>query len=293
MQTNLEIQSLRLGAPSRLMLMQDSSTDSSIVLDALKSKGHAAVLHPFSAPNSLVLRTLLNSLDVLLIDLTNCSYDALSVLERLSVAMGISNVRPRLLCFSSAHRNPRFELAVEKCGARYVRISSLAVLLDAIDLVIAEMDQLQRDGPCFEIIHRYSQGGCAPGEETNAIFLVHGGRFFQVPLSLAQRLLFNFLADHRRIAMDSSQIVSGLAGDWFYRDHAANSGYRQFKKIRRPTVKVLIQRIREALALTFAKAKLRLDPRDVLRSCPAEGSKRVLYKLQAEIRWHHVSGESR
>jgi hypothetical protein len=84
------------------------------------------------------------------------------------------------------------------------------------------------------------------------------------------------------------QIVSGLSGDWFYREHASNSGRRQVKKIRRATVKVLVQRIREAMASTFAKAHTRFDPCDVLRSWPAEGSTRVLYKLHADVHWDHV-----
>jgi hypothetical protein len=84
-----------------------------------------------------------------------------------------------------------------------------------------------------------------------------------------------------------------MSGDWFYRDHAANSGHEQVKRIRRATVKVLVQRIREAMATTFAKTGLRFDPRDVLRSCPAEGTNKVMYKLHADARWHHVGGHFR
>jgi hypothetical protein len=104
---------------------------------------------------------------------------------------------------------------------------------------------------------------------------------------MVERLVFDFLAHHRRIALDSLQIVAGLSGDWFYRDHAANSGHKQVKRIRRATVKVLIQRIRKAMASTLARAGLRLDPYDVLRSCPAEGTNRVLYKLHGDVRWVH------
>jgi hypothetical protein len=281
-------------APRRLkprQILMLGNTHSGDFLSALKLEHNVVTVH-LATPIPTQLRTPLSTADILLVDLTTVTSAELKILDQLNALIGISNLSPRLLCCSAVHRNPHFELAVEKYGARYVRVSNPAILLDAIDLVIAERDELQRNGPCFQVIHRFSQGGCAPGEEVSAILLAHGGRFFQLPLPLAQRLVFNLLAEHRRIALDSLQIVSALTADWFYRDHAANSGHRQVKKIRRPTVKVLVQRIREALASTFTEAKLKFDPCNVLCSCPAEGSKRVLYKLQAEIRWHHVDGEN-
>jgi hypothetical protein len=161
------------------------------------------------------------------------------------------------------------------------------MLFEAIDLLLAELDELEKHGPCFQIVHRFSQGICTPGEEISAVLLAHAGNFLQLPLGLAERFVFDFLAQ-RRIAVDSLQIVSGLAGDWFYREHAANSGQRQVRKIRRPTIKVLAQRIRDAMSSTFGHSDLVFDPYDVLRSCPAVGSNRVLYKLCARVRWRHL-----
>jgi hypothetical protein len=153
---------------------------------------------------------------------------------------------------------------------------------------MTEIVMLERTGPCFEIVHRFTRGGrCAPGEEISAVLLASRARFYQLPIGLAQRFIFDLLAQ-RRLAVDSLQIVSGLSGSWFYKDHALNSGYRQPKKIRRATVKVLVQRIREAMASTFEEAHLRLDPKGVLRSCYAEGSKRVIYRLNANVHWHHM-----
>jgi hypothetical protein len=162
------------------------------------------------------------------------------------------------------------------------------MLLEAIDLLLIEMNELERNGPTFSVVHRYSQQGiCAPGEEVSAIMLAHAGDFFHLSVGLAERLVFDLLAQHRRIALDASQVVSGISGDWFYRDHASNSGHRQVKKIRKATVKVLVQRIREEMASAFAKARLTFDPYDVLRSCPAAGTNRVLYKLHGRVIWHH------
>lgn len=292
MQAHPEVLSqVRHGATARFLFWADPSPRREATCDALKSRGHEIVASSLSGAISSQQRGLLSTVDILLIDLSNSEHTILKTLEELNAAIGISNARTRLVCFSFVHRNPQFELAVKKCGARYVRISDLPVLLDAIDLVVAEMDELRHNGPSFQIIHRISQGSCAPGEEVSAIFLAHDGGF-QLPAPLAERLVFDFLAQHNRIALDSLQIVSGLTA-WFYRDHAANSGYRQVVKIRRARVKVVVQHLREAMASTFAQAHLRFDPCDVLRSWPAEGSKRVLYKLHGTFQWLHQTGGSR
>jgi hypothetical protein len=276
--------------PARVLLIRDATRNSEPCLAILEGAGHSVVV---SAPPSAArapLRALLAGVDVVLLDITSSAQEVLKTIVQVNVAMGIANLRPRLLCFSTVRRSPRFDVEVEKTGARYVRIANSEGLLDAINVALAETKELERVGPRFEIVHSYWQkeNGCAPGEEVTAVFLCHQGQRFQVPLALSQRLIFNFLASRGRLALDSLQIVSALAGDWFYRDHASNSDHKQVARIRRATVKVLIQRIRVSLASTFAEANLRLRPEDVLRSCLAEGSKRVLYKLRADVCWQHV-----
>ncbi len=276
--------------PTKHRLLLCGSTDGlGFVQDVLKAAGYTSVWASISHPISPHVRALLSSVDLVLLNVSLSNSDILSTIHELDAAIGICSVRPRLLCFSTSYRRPDFVLRIERSGARYLRVDGPAMLLEGIEILLAEMSELQRKGPCFQIVHRFSQGSCAPGEEVSAILLGHSGNYFQLPLALPQRLVFDFLAQ-RRIALDSLQIVSGLSGAWFYRDHAENSGQRQFKKIRRQTVKVLVQRIREAMSCSFAKAALRFDPSDVLRSCPAVGSKRVLYKLHADVQWHHPPG---
>ena len=275
------------------LLMCSATGGSDAMLEPLRVRGYDIATERISRPVSTPLRTILSNIDIVLLDVTKSSDDVLGTIDTLNGCVGICNVRPRLLCFSTTHRNPHFVMAVEKRGARYIRVSDPTILVEAIDLLLAEMKELQHNGPCFQVVHNFSQGSCAPGEEVSAVLLVNRGEFSQLPLAVVERLVFDFLAQHRRIAFDSSQIVSGLAGDWFYRDHAANSGNKQVKKIRRATVKVLVQRIREAMVSAFAKAGMRFDPYDVLRSCPAEGTNRVLYRLHADVRWHHTSERSR
>lgn len=269
------------------LLVCGSMGDSPPVLKAIRLRGFDVIQGGISSLTPANARTLLSSVDVVLFDITMSCRSIINMVQKLSAAIGICTLRPRLLCFSSVHRNPQFVLAVQKCGARYVRVSSPEMLLEAIELLIAEVDDLEYKGPRFQIVHRFSQGICTPGEEISAVLLTHSGDFLQLHLGLAERFVFDFLAQ-RRIAVDSLQIISGLAGDRFYREHAANSGERQVKKIRRPAVKVLTQRIRDAMASTFGRARVGFDPYDVLRSCPAEGTNRVLYKLCAEVRWRHL-----
>jgi hypothetical protein len=261
--------------------------ESASVLKALAAGGYDVVQSGVPSLTANV-RPLLPTVDVVLFDITTSCRSILNTVQELNEATGICSLRPRLLCFSTVHRNPQFVLGVQKCGARFVRVGSPEMLLEAIELLMAEVDDLECKGPRFQIIHRFSQGICTPGEEISAVLLTLGDGFLQLRLGLSERLLFDFLAQ-RRIGVDSLQIVSGLSGDWFYREHATNSGQRQVKKIRRPAVKVLAQRIREAMASTFRQARLDFDPYDVLRSCTAEGTNRVLYKLCGDVRWRHLS----
>jgi len=261
--------------------------NASPVLGSLRqSPSYTSELIPLSHYVPSRVRFLLALSDIVLLDVTTSSRDILKNIRELAAVIGICNPRPRVLCFSTAHRNPEFVLKIQKCGACYARIGNSEMLREAIDLLLAEMRELECNGPHFEIIHCFSNGICAPGEEISGVLHEHRGEYVQLPLGLAERLVFDLLAQ-RRLAVDSLQIVSGLA-DWFYKEHAANSRHKQGKKIRRPTVKVLIQRIRDAMARTFGRARLPFDPYQVLRSCPAEGTNRVLYKLHANVSWRHI-----
>ena len=89
--------------------------------------------------------------------------------------------------------------------------------------------------------------------------------------------------DHRRVALDARQIAAGLSAEWFYREHGGNTGVLQVVKVRIPTVKVIIGRIRDAMIPKFAEAHDRIDPFDVIMSVPVVGSNRVLYKLNPNV----------
>ncbi len=259
-------------------------------VDAAQAHGHQVVHIDVAYPVSERVKYLLSGSDIVLLDVTTAKPGILKIIEDFHEATATLNLGPRVLCFSTAHRNPRFVLAIKQWGAQYVRVDGVEMVCEAINLLYMEMRYLERNGPCFEICHRFSQGSCAPGEEIATVILAHDGNHYQLPLGLMQRFVFDFLGQHRRVALDASQIVSGLNNDWFYRDHALNGGSRLTKKIRRPAVKVMVQRIRDAMRLAFGQAHLNFDPLDVLRSYPVEGSRRVLYKLTADVRWQHPVG---
>lgn len=269
-------------AQGRVLFCSSATDLSNPTLAEIKAHGHEA----FAADGESA-RLFLPSVDIVLLDVTSCTHDSLTMVRELTASMGAHSHLARLLCFSSISRNPRFVLEIEKCGARYVRVGSLAMLLEALELAMAEIKELRTKRPRFQIIHRFSQGECAPGEEIVAVRCDSGSNLWQLPLNLAQRLTFDFLALHRHIGLDSIQIASGLNGGWFYKNHAANSGIRQFKKIRPLAVKVTVQRIRDVMGSTFTRAGLKFDPYDVLRSIPMEGSRKVLYKLTADVVWSH------
>ncbi len=286
MQTGLEGLSLvHRTTAVHLTLFGDSRSKD--IAAHLRSVGYGITLSPFPSATTTPIN-LVEQCDVALLDISTIPQSVLATLERVNAAIGIGNVRPRVLCYSTVHRNPSLVLNLQKCGARYARVSGPETLIEAIELLLCEMNEIEYHRPSFRIVHRYSRGTCRPGEEVTAVMWSNGGDFLHVPLGLAERLVFDLLARHRRIPLDSLQIVSTFRGDPFFQEHALNSGQRQVGRVRRPTVKVHVQRIRSAMASAFTSAHLLFNPKDVVRSGLAEGTNKVLYKLHADVRWQHL-----
>lgn len=164
-------------------------------------------------------------------------------------------------------------------------------ILEEVDLLVAEMRELQESGPHFRIYHRFHKPGtvCAPGEEIAAVCLVHHGREYPLRLSLALRILFDYLARHSRLPQSASQIEAGVCADHFSARHAATvMGARTFtRSIARSCIKVYIERLRSALGDTSQEVGLQLDPRKVLLNQETKGNE-VGYRLKASIEWTHI-----
>lgn len=166
-----------------------------------------------------------------------------------------------------------------------------AILLHYCDLCFAELAALHSSGPYFRIVHRFHKPGtnCAPGEEIFAILLVYRGREYCLKLSLALRILFDYLARHSRLPQSAAQIEAGIRADRFYTQHAMTvMGMGKFiRSIPRSYVRVYIERLRSALAIAFQEACLSLDPQAVLLSQETVMNE-VGYKLTATFEWIHT-----
>ena len=169
--------------------------------------------------------------------------------------------------------------------------SSLKPILNIVDLLVAEIRCLRSAGPHFRILCRFRMpGGIGrlPGQEVYAVFLVYRGREYQLRLTLAQRIVFDYLANHRRLAQGARQIELGIRADPFYKFHAKNANGRSVltRRIPRSSIKVHITRLLRALDLAFREAGLGIDPRNVLVTQDTVGNE-VGYKLKATCSWTH------
>ena len=167
----------------------------------------------------------------------------------------------------------------------------LMTIVEEIDVLVAEIRELNSAGPHFRIIHRFHLPGtdCAAGEEVAGIYLVHRGREYLVPLSLALRLLFDYMARHTHLPQSAAQIEAGIRAERFYVEHAsAVTGFGKFSRgIPRSYVKVYFERLRLALKRQFRKANLRMDAADVVITQETVMSE-VGYRLRATFEWVHT-----
>jgi hypothetical protein len=135
---------------------------------------------------------------------------------------------------------------------------------------------------------------CLPGEEVVAVFLMYRGKEYCLRLSLAMRILFDYLARHSRLPQSARQIEVGIRADDFYKDHSKNANRCKAltRKITRSAVRVYITRVHEALALAFQDAKVNIEPKSVLIEMETTGTE-VLYQLKCTSAWRHIDLTSR
>jgi len=170
--------------------------------------------------------------------------------------------------------------------------NSLSPVLKKVDLLIAEIRHLRSAGPHFRILYRFRMPGSSgrlPGQEIFAVFLVYRGREYQLRLTLAQRIVFDYLANHCRLAQSARQIELGIRADDFYKFHAKNANGRTVltRRIPRSSIKEHIRRLLQAIEVVFQEAGIGIDPRNVLLVQETVGNE-VLYKLKATCSWTHI-----
>jgi hypothetical protein len=165
----------------------------------------------------------------------------------------------------------------------------LRSIIEKAKLLLLELNHVTQKGPHFRIVHRFGRTGmgCYAGEEVVAVYLIDGSNEIMLPLSLALRLLLDYLAHHRHIPQSATQIAAGMRVDLFYRKHGLNSGNSLRRNISRTAVKEYIKRIRAALNIALRKTALAIDPHRVLASCETM-SNEVHYHLRASVEWVHI-----
>ncbi len=164
-------------------------------------------------------------------------------------------------------------------------------VVEKVNVLLAELREIRASGPQFRILHRFREPGCdcAPGEEIAAVYLIHQGREFLVPLSLTLRILFDFLARHPHLPQSATQIAAAMYAEPFYRRHGfhASRHAKLTRKISRSSVKEFVKRIRQALDCASREAGLCIDPQQVLLS-QGTVTNEVVYRLKATTEWIHV-----
>ncbi len=268
------------------ILLASSGTEA--MLEPMRSYGHDIVVADLSRPSTVQVRLLLQSVEIVLVDVSLASRAVLTTIHDLAAVIEMCDVPPRLLCFATAHRNGQFALAIENCGARYARVADPPMLLEAIDVLLADIEDIRKNRPSYLILHSFAlDGGCREGESVEAVLFPRDIADPQLRLALTERLTFDFLAQHPRLSFDARQIAAALNALPFYCEHGANAGVLQRVKVRVPAIKVIVGRIRHAMTIKFNEAHLQIDPFEVLKSFRAAGTNRVLYKLHADCRVIH------
>ncbi len=145
--------------------------------------------------------------------------------------------------------------------------------------------------PHFTIWHRFRAPGteCGAGEEVAAISLRGRENDVHLPLSLGLRLVFDLLARHRHVPLSAAQISVSFSSEPFYRKHGCNAlkDGSLLRRVSRSSVRVYIERIRRALALSFQEAQMQIDPRAVLVSQETVTNE-IGYRLHGSFTWVHT-----
>ena len=170
-------------------------------------------------------------------------------------------------------------------------IDRTVLVVEEVDAILAEAAARAGGGPHFQILHQVHEPGaegCLPGELIAAVWLVHHGRRYQLRLTTATLILFDYFA-RRRFGQTATQIEIGIRREPFYARHgaAARTSKPLTRRISHSAVKEYVKRIRLALAAAFAEAGIQYDPQLVLVAEPTSGSE-VIYRLLASVEWIHT-----
>jgi hypothetical protein len=162
------------------------------------------------------------------------------------------------------------------------------VVLYCHEIAMRELRAHRRNLARLVLVHKYAYvpGQCSAGEECAGLWLLWGGKQYQIPLSVTHLLPLDYLC-HQRLGKSAAEIVDGLAGR-FYVHHGSNAPGHIVKPARssRVAVRKQLQRIREVMADFFAANGIDLDPWAIIRSEPTS-TREVKYRVDAVVTWDH------
>jgi hypothetical protein len=173
-------------------------------------------------------------------------------------------------------------------------LSNFDLVLFHYDLASLQIEMNQRGKVRIILVHRYGDpamhGGCIPGEEIVAAWLIYGSHNYLLPLSEPHLILFDYIAKHSGHPQNARQIAEGLSADdeLFYVHHGSNSpsGGLVPPRTQRTAVRKQVERIRERLGEFFEDNGTDLDPWELLRS-ELTSSNEVRYWIDAVVRTEH------
>jgi hypothetical protein len=163
----------------------------------------------------------------------------------------------------------------------------LEIILHCHEIALLELSAGRRRRVRLVIVHKYAYANrCTPGEECSSIWLLWGGRQYQIPLSVTHLLLVDFLC-HQSLGKSATEIADGLT-EPFYAHHGSNGPRHVAKPARtgRVAVRKQIQRVREVMTDFFSENEIDLDPYDIIRTEPTS-TLEVKYRVHAAITWDH------
>lgn len=273
---------------ARIALAHFEPLVSERLVSRLRLRAHSVCAIPPSGASADWIERL--SLDLLIIGASSNIPDVKAMLHEAVQVRQESGLRPMILCVLRHDKSARYQYELERRGIRVLYSQDIEQVLRAADLILFELARVVHDGPGISIVHRYrfhvDGAQCQAGEEIARIVASYQGRQAILPLSLATRLFFDYLARTKHTPQSAVQIVGHMRLHPFYMLHGMNCGIPSTRKISRTSVKQYSKRIREALGIAFDEISLPLDPQVVLVTQLAGNEAR--YVLKASVEWIHV-----
>lgn len=105
---------------ARILLVAPDGSDRENLATILKSKRHSIVAIAACAFVDSDWTAQIQAADIVMFDVTRLTEEEKPILRRVCQQPDCRSFPTRTLCFSRINHGPRFELAIERLGARYV-----------------------------------------------------------------------------------------------------------------------------------------------------------------------------